>query len=160
MVVTIVRASTNRLHDCVYQQPWLPSVHLGRLCPLRVQAVVFTVAVEELIREQLLYPVKQRFHEAGDLRLYGDFEYVEIFVGAQFLGVLVLFHLVERSLAQRYEFFALLGGHRLDDPVEAVIQDLLVGLVGRFLLRSLLRGCKVAIYHFSIIFFLKLIKLL
>ena len=96
--------------------------------------------------------------ESREFGLDCHLEDVEIFVGAQFLGVLVLFHLVERSLAQRYEFFALLGGHRLDDPVEAVIQDLLVGLVGRFLLRSLLRGCKVAIYHFSIIFFLKILN--
>ena len=79
----------------------MPSVHLGRLLPLRVEAVVFTVAIEELIGKELLYSVEQELHEAGDLRFDSDFEYVEVFIGAQFLGVLVLFHLVQRSLAQR-----------------------------------------------------------
>ena len=54
LVVTVLRAPADCLHDCIDEQPRSLAIHRWRGLPFLVLAVVRAVAVEEVVAEELL----------------------------------------------------------------------------------------------------------
>jgi hypothetical protein len=67
LVIAFVGALANGLDDSVDQEARQPAILLRRLVFIGVLAVVFAVAVEELVCEEFLDAVEQELHQSRDL---------------------------------------------------------------------------------------------
>ncbi len=67
MVIPLSDTVANALHDSIYQSSRKPSIVWRRLLVLWINAVILTVAIQKLIRDELLDDVEDVLHKLGDL---------------------------------------------------------------------------------------------
>jgi hypothetical protein len=81
LVVSFCHTITDRLNNGINQLPRESPIHIGRgSLFVRVDAVVFAVSVQELIRNQLLDYIEDVLHDLGYLGIKCHLQNVEVLV--------------------------------------------------------------------------------
>ena len=93
-VVAIFGALADGLDYGVDKQPVSLAVLRCRLLAFLIVAIVWAIAIKEVVAEQLLNPVKKLLDKARQFRLNSHFEDVEVLVGAQLLIILICLYLL------------------------------------------------------------------
>lgn len=91
LVIVLVGAIADGLDNCVDEKSRKSAILGVWHLIIRIEAVVFAIAVKELVGEQLLDAVEQILRQPGNLGLEPHLEHVEVLVCAQFF-IVFLFH--------------------------------------------------------------------
>jgi len=134
LVVAFVRALADCFDDRVNQKAGQSTVLFRWLCAFIVLAVVFTIAVEELVGEQFLNAIEQKFHKARNFGLEGKLENVKVLVCVEFLALIADFEdLFMCHVAQVEQLFVFFGWQSLLDFGERLVHELFVSFARCFL---------------------------
>jgi len=134
LVIAFVGALADGFNDGVDKKAWKAPVLFRRLVLLSVLAIIFAVAIEELVSEEFLDAVKQELHQSRNLGFKRQLENEEVLVRVELLlVVLELCDLLMSHVTQLGKFFVFFGWKSFLYLIETLVHQVLIRVERRLL---------------------------